>query len=231
MLLIDKREKSSLLDHVKTLCNNRNKPYDLVWLEIGDYVIQTEPSICIEAKSTADFLQSVRNKRVFNQIDNMDREYDENFIIIYGNLDEAVSYLGNNTMTLKQSIAWRNKMKSTFVGALSSISIHTDIKPIWVENHKVAANIIAAIYENVDKKLIIQKELPKKIRTDDVRIDILTQIKGISIEKAKQLLKEFGSIAELTHVKIEDLYKIEGIGKAIANNILKALKEEKEVKY
>ena len=73
--------------------------------------------------------------------------------------------------------------------------------------------------------------LPKKKRTDDVRIDILTQIKGITKEKAKLLLENYGTIAKIASSDEKSLTNIEKIGKITANNILKALNEEKEVSY
>ena len=224
MLLIDSREDSQLSRNVEKIFSNMKKPHEKIWLEIGDYVVQSEPSLCIEAKTTADFLQSVKNKRIFNQIDNMDREYDNNILLIYGNLQDATEYMTKN-------MKYKRQLKKQFIGALSSIALHTDIKPIWVDNHKSAAHVIAALYTHAEKKLIIHKQLPKKVRTDDVRIDVLTQIKGISISKAKELLKKFGSIAELVVASQNELCEVEGIGKVTASNIHKAFNQEREVKY
>ena len=224
MLLIDSREDSRLSRNVEAIFTNTKKPHKKIWLEIGDYVVQSEPSLCIEAKTTADFLQSVKNKRIFNQIDNMDREYDNNILLIYWNLEDATEYM-------TKSIKYKIQLKKQFIGALSSMSLHTDIKPIWVDNHKTAAHVIAALYTHAEKKLIIHKQLPKKVRTDDVRIDVLTQIKGLSIDKAKLLLKKFGSIAELVVASQKELCEVEGIGKVTASNIHKAFNQEREVKY
>ena len=229
MLLIDSREDSQLSKHIVKLCDKENKPYEKKWLEIGDYVIQTTPSLCVEAKSSADFLQSVRNNRVFNQIDNMDKEYDVNILLIYGNLDDAVSYLDKKGYG--SSVKWKNKLKGMFVGALSSITIHTDTKVVWVDNYRTAAHIVLSCYANINKKLIIQKQLPKKIRTDDVRIDMLSTVKGISIEKAKLLLKKFGTINELLNANEKEICTIEGIGKGTAQNIHEVFSAEDEVKY
>ena len=225
MIIIDSREDSQLSRAVETIAERKKIETEKKWLEIGDYVIG---DCCIEAKSAADFLQSVRNKRIFNQLDNMDREYNKNIILIYGTLDDAISYLQR---TQHNSPAWRVKLKKMFVGAITSIALHTDVKPIWVDNYKTASHIIVATTQHIDKELIIHKELPKKIKTDDVRVDILTEIKGVSVEKAKALLKTFGSIVELAMANIPDITKIKGIGKKTAYNILKALNTEEEVKY
>jgi len=228
MLLIDSREDSQLCKHIIKLCDKQKQPYEKKWLEIGDYVIQSTPSLCVEAKTTADFLQSVRNNRIFNQLDNMDKEYDVNILLIYGNLNDAISYLDKVGMG---SIQWRNKLKGMFIGALASIIMHTDTKVVWVDNYRTAANLVVASYVKVDKKLIIQKQLPKKIRTDDVRIDLLTSIKGITVDKAKLLLKKFGNINEIGNTTEKEICKIEGIGSVTARNIYVALNSERRVKY
>jgi Fanconi anemia group M protein len=225
MIIIDSREDSQLSRAVEEIAKSNKIQTEKKWLEIGDYIIG---DCCIEAKSAADFLQSVRNKRIFNQLDNMDREYNKNIILIYGTLDDAISYLHR---TQHNTAAWRVKLKRMFVGAITSIALHTDVKPIWVDNYRTASHIIVATTQHIDKELIIHKELPKKIKTDDVRVDILTEIKGVSVEKAKALLKTFGSIAEISMSSVNDITKHKGIGKKTAENILEALNKEEEVKY
>tara|TARA_R100001224_G_scaffold13025_1_gene6385 strand:+ start:167 stop:850 length:684 start_codon:yes stop_codon:yes gene_type:complete len=225
MIIIDSREDSQLSRTLESFAERAKVKTEKKWLEIGDYIVG---DCCIEAKSAADFLQSVRNKRIFNQLDNMDRTYNKNIILIYGTLDDAIEYLHR---TQYNSTSWRNKLKKIFVGALTSIALHTDVKPIWVDNHRTAAHIILATTEHIDKNLIIHKELPKKIKTDDVRVDVLSEIKGVSVEKAKALLDTFGSITEVAMSNVDDIIKHKGIGKVTAENILKALNSEDEVKY
>lgn len=225
MIIIDSREDSQLSRTLESFAERVKVKTEKKWLEIGDYIVG---DCCIEAKSAADFLQSVRNKRIFNQLDNMDRTYNKNIILIYGTLDDAIEYLQR---TQYNSTSWRNKLKKMFVGALTSIALHTDVKPIWVDNHRTAAHIILATTEHIDKNLIIHKELPKKIKTDDVRVDVLSEIKGVSVEKAKALLDTFGSITEVAMSNVDDIIKHKGIGKITAENILKALNSEDEVKY
>ena len=225
MIIIDSREDSQLSRTLESFAERAKIKTEKKWLEIGDYIVG---DCCIEAKSAADFLQSVRNKRIFNQLDNMDRTYNKNIILIYGTLDDAIEYLHR---TQYNSTSWRYKLKKMFVGALTSIALHTDVKPIWVDNHRTAAHIILATTKHIDKNLIIHKELPKKIKTDDVRVDVLSEIKGVSVEKAKALLDTFGSVTEVAMSNVDDIIKHKGIGKVTAENILKALNSEDEVKY
>ena len=85
-LLIDSRENSELTESIITKCTEMNIPFQKEWLEIGDYVFE---DVCFEAKSSFDFLQSVMNKRLWNQMDNMDRAYDNNLVIVHGSFIDA----------------------------------------------------------------------------------------------------------------------------------------------
>ena len=67
-LCIDSRENSTLTKHVQDYCSKQFVPYEKQWLEVGDYAIG---DVCFEAKSTIDFLGSVRNKRLWRQLDSM----------------------------------------------------------------------------------------------------------------------------------------------------------------
>jgi len=77
---------------------------------------------------------------------------------------------------------------------------------------------------------VIRPELFKRITTDDLRLDLLSGIKGLSVKKAKELLKEFGSIMEIGEQTVDELKQIDGIGTTIAERILKVLNNEDKVK-
>ena len=88
-----------------------------------------------------------------------------------------------------------------------------------------------ACFYNEDREVDLSKMLPKKKRTDDVRVDLLIQIKGITQEKAKLLLEKYGSLANITKSDVKSLMTVEKIGKITATKILEALNGEKEVSY
>ena len=72
MLVIDSRERkgSLLVDLVEKKAKSMNIKTEKRWLEIGDYVFD---DVCFEAKSVVDFINSVMSKRIWTQIDNIDR--------------------------------------------------------------------------------------------------------------------------------------------------------------
>jgi len=228
-VIIDSRENSSLSEAVITCCNLAGIKYEKKFIEIGDY---TFGNVVIEAKSMSDFLASVRNKRIFNQISNMEDNYEKCYVIIYGHVSQAIEYLNTvRNMTYYQQKQWGEKLKRMVYGAFSAIAMNTNTTPIWVTSSQEAANIITAMRYNMDKDVDLQKMLPKKTRSDDVRVDILTNITGISVEKAKALLEQFGSVYEIAGLDIKDIMVIDGIGKVTASNILDALRSREEVKY
>ena len=230
MLTIDSREKegSKLVRVVEQKAREFNVRTEKKWIEIGDYVVG---NVCIEAKSTIDFLGSVISKRMWTQIDNMDRAYQTNVVLIYGSLDEAVMNLIDNSPSnmpvATRGIFYRNK----FLGALGRITLDMDAKPFWVSNVEQASEIIASVAKMQPKeRKVIQPEVFKRVTTDDLRIDMLTSIKGVSSKKAKDMIKQFGSLMEIGECSAFELQAIDGIGKTLAERIITTLNSEEKVK-
>ena len=221
-LIIDSRETSNLYEYVESQAHRLLIITEKQWLEVGDYAFD---DVCFEAKSTIDFLQSVINKRLWNQIDNMDRHYEHTFVIIHGSLHEAMNYPKYIKMNIPEHI-----LKNKFYGAIGKISLDTDTKVFWVESPKKAAKIITTICKmRPINRAVIKPGLLKSITTEDLRLDMLCTIKGVSENKAKLLIKEYGSIMEIAEAPPEELTEIKGIGTTIANRIIDTLISEDKV--
>ena len=228
MLIIDSREKSKLADLVMKKAKALFIPHEKKWIEIGDYVYD---DVCFEAKSTTDFLGSVMTKRLWTQIDNMDRHYKTNVVIIHGSLDEAIINVVENSES-KMPIGTRSIMlNNKFLGAIGRLILDTDVKPVWVETEEEAALIITAVCKMKPMtRDVIAPQVFKRLTTDDLRLDLLSSIKGVSIKKAKELIKQFGSIMEIGECSEYELQAIEGIGETLAKRILSTLNSEEKVK-
>jgi len=228
MLVIDSREKSKLAELVMLKAKALNIQHEKRWIEIGDYVYD---DVCFEAKSTTDFLSSVLSKRLWTQIDNMDRHFKTNVVVIHGSLDQAICNIIENAPT-KMPIAMRSiRLNNKFLGAIGRLILDTDVKPVWVETEEEAALIITAVCKMKPiTRDTIAPQVFKRLTTDDLRIDLLSSIKGVSIKKAKELIKEFGSIMEIGECSDYQLQAIEGIGETLAQRILTTLNSEEKVK-
>ena len=221
-LIIDSRESSNLYEYVVSEASSLNIPTEKQWLEIGDYVYS---DVCVEAKSTIDFLQSVINKRLWNQIDNMDSHYEHSIIMIHGSLHEAMEYPKYVKMNIAKSL-----LKNKFFGAIGKITLDTDCKLFWVEGPQKAAKIMTTIFKMrpIDRQ-IIKPQLLKRITTEDLRMNMLCNIKGISETKAKKLLEIWGSIMEIGEAEPNELSIVDGIGETLANRIIDTLNSEDKV--
>ena len=214
MMLIDSRENSVLSDLVEDKSKKMNLSFDKRWLDVGDYVIG---DVCIEAKSTADFLLSVMNKRLWNQIDNMDRNYKTPIVLVYGEMEHAIEVAQYSNMN-------RFFLQNKFYGGLTYVALDKDAQIFWVPDTTIAAYLICTIakMQPIERE-VKSPRIIKKINTEDVRIDSLIIIQGVSVKKAKALLKKFGCLMEIGDSSIEELISVEGIGKITAERILNVM--------
>tara|TARA_R110000824_G_scaffold164472_2_gene340732 strand:+ start:81 stop:770 length:690 start_codon:yes stop_codon:yes gene_type:complete len=228
MLIIDSRENSKLSKLVMQKAKALKIPNEKKWIEIGDYVYD---DVCFEAKSATDFLGSVMSKRLWTQLDNMDRHYKTNIVIIHGDMQEAIIGIIEHSPSKiplgSRSIMLNNK----FLGAIGRITLDTDIKPFWVPTEEEAALVITAICKMKPiERDTIAPQIFKRLSTDDLRLDLLSSIKGVSIKKAKELITIYGSIMEIGECSAYELQAIEGIGETLAKRIITTLNSEEKVK-
>ena len=227
-LYIDDRERSIFSRLVETKAKKKGIKIVKKRIEVGDYVLG---DICFEAKSVKDFMASVINKRIWTQIDNMDRCFSRNFIMIYGSIEEALT-LGTHITSFENIPKESRKviLENKFRGAVGRIRLDTDVQVIWTRNEREAAEELITLAKMAPiERNVIKPTIHKRITTDDIRVNMLTSIKGISEKKAKGLLKQFGSVMELGECSIEELCFVNGMGETVAKRLIKILNTEKRV--
>ena len=171
------------------------------------------------------------SKRMWTQLDNMDRHYKTNVVIIHGSLEEAIFNVIKNAPS-KIPIGTRSiLLNNKFLGALGRIVLDTDIKPFWVPTEEEAALIITGVSKiKPITRDVIEPQVFKRLTTGDLRVDLLSSIKGVSIKKSKELIKQFGSIMEIGECSVFELQALEGIGETLAKRIISTLNSEEKVK-
>jgi len=229
-LIIDSRENSDFSSEVIRKANRINVLNKKEFLEIGDYVIG---DACFEAKSAQDFLQSIMNRRIWTQVDNMDKNYNSNFVVIYGTAEQAVvkvmKYIKLESNQSRHQM--KNKLILQFKGAIGRLRLDYGINVIWRDTVEDAAEELVTLAKMIPvKRQIITPKTLKRVATQDVRVDMLTTIKGISQKKAEELLEEYGCIMEIGDCKPSEITIIKGIGKTVADRILNILNSEEKVK-
>ena len=202
-ILVDSRETASPITRE---LSERNASISLEKLPIGDYIISERCGI--ERKSVQDFVDSLKDGRLFKELQKLRTQFSLPILILEGNL--------NSILSIK---------RAAILGTLSSILLNMNILLLQTSSPEETAEMLYALAKKEqqaqDKKnfSIRFKKLPEKI-SEQMEF-IVSGIPGINSSRAKDLLQEFQSLRALFSAEIEDLEKTPNIGPVLAQTILK----------
>ncbi len=174
-IIVDNRERKlmALLDKKKDIIT-----YDSEQLDIADIVISEE--VAIERKEGFDFVSSIMDNRLFEQLMRLKDIYQTPILILEG--------LNNNVFE-------KVGMKiSSIYGALAFVSYKLGISVIPTRNLKETAITIERIAyrEQVkDDMPLLSRKAPKTMSKEDRRIFIIEGLVDIGPKKAKTLIERF----------------------------------------
>ncbi len=191
-IIIDYREKNSL---VASELFHLGVEIEFKELKVGDYIVK---NTAIERKTIADFINSMINRRLINQIEEL-QQYPDKLLIIEGT-DEQELYNEDNSISVNAN---------AIRGFLLSIVLKHKIPTILTKDYRDTAKFIYILSKKQEKE---QRINPKK-RARNVKEQtqyILEGFPGIGPKGAKKLLKEFGSIKNIINADLEKLQKILG---------------------
>jgi len=221
ILFIDHREKSGLEALIQKYCDKKSLHYQVRENLITDYAFG---SVGIEAKSVPDFMGSLFSGRLERQLQNLDDNYNQMVLIVWGTIDNYISQARRGGKKIQFATAW-----NTYIGALARFSTDYDINVLTFPDKSSAARFICKRFEKHGTMgRSSTYRMMRKTASEDRRIDIL-KAAGCSEIIAKRLLKEFGSIAEMIEMTAKELQVVEGVGKVRANRILVCLNSEEPV--
>lgn len=209
LIFIDTRELASGIDKyfAQYECQLQKK-----MLVCGDYLCSDR--VIIEKKTTDDFVQSIIDKRLFEQLATMKENFEKPILIIEG--DSLYGRVHPNVIR----------------GALSAIVLDLSIPIIWTKDMADTAGIIfwIAKKEQIDEKReIAVRGKTKKETMEQKQEFLISGLPGISIVRAKSLLKHFKKPEKIFSASQKELQKVEGIGTKIAKRIREVL--EKDYKH
>jgi len=218
VLFIDNRERSGLEDLVRKYCDKQGLLYQTRQNMLTDYAFG---SVGIESKSVADFMSSVYSGHLEQQLQNLDDNYNQAILIVWGTLDSYVSDAAKGGRRIPYARAW-----STFIGTLARFSIDFDIQIITLNDRSSAARFICKRFEKHGTLGGVSTyRVMRRTNSEDMRIDVLRSA-GCSLAIAKRLIEEHGSIAEIASLSLKELMETEGLGKIRSERISKTLNSE-----
>lgn len=193
IILIDYREKNSL---VASELANLNLKIEFKELKVGDYIVK---NTAIERKTVNDFISSIKNKRLINQLEEL-QQYKNRLLIIEG-IDEQELYTDSDERIGMHPNAIR--------GFLLSVLLKYKVPIIFTKNYEDTAKFILILSKKKEKEMplnITKKNLNQKERKQF----ILEGFPGIGVKTAKKLLKKFKTIKNIFNSSQEELKEVIG---------------------
>jgi len=207
LIFIDTREvNSGIIEYFKQYdCDIQEK-----MLLYGDFVVSDR--VCIEKKLVNDFIQSITDKRLFQQLKAMNDNFEKPVLIIEGQ-ESLYGVLQPNIIR----------------GTLAAITVDMSIPIIWTRDIADTAGIvywIARREQLLEKREIVlrNKKVPKTV--EEKQEYLISSLPDVSVVRAKALLKHFKSPFNVFNATEDELRKVKGIGKGIAKKIKKVLENK-----
>jgi ERCC4-type nuclease len=211
-------------------------------LEIADYLVQTEKgTMAVERKRAGDLLNSIKDGRLFEQIENL-LEYDDPRIIIEGAIFTSakngrcysIDTLGKVLNIRARARSQPRTMWSTqyFVHPHALISIFEKIqdlgiKVIYTGSAYDTADILRHWATRGKRGEYLSIRQKRKTFTDlDRQLFLISGLMGISTKRAEALLREFGTPMRVFNAFLEyspKKFPVEGIGEKTASEIRRVL--------
>ena len=206
--IADVREKSSaLLKHLVDQGINVR----LEQISVGDYLLSER--CAVEIKTKPDFVASIIDRRLFEQVKALRSNYEVPLLIVQG--EEDIYSL-------------RKVHPNALQGALSSILLDFKVPILYTKNHLETAGILIALakreHEKGNKEAKVGAD-HKPLSLPEQQEFIVQALPGIGPQLAKNLLQHFGSVEKIMNASVEELCKVEKIGDKKALEVRRVLKE------
>ncbi len=184
-------------------------------LGIGDYVVSDR--VCIERKSTIDFLDSLIDKRrnLLEQILRMKKEYEKPVLVIEGD-----SLYGR-----------RNVHPNVVRAVMATIAVDFSVPIIQTRDEADTASLIYVIArrEQMPNKTEINPHGKKPSASlKEQQEYLISALSNIGIVTTRNLLRRFKTIERILTASKEELMEVEHVGEKTAEHIRAVLNTEYE---
>jgi|SRR3989344_3278235 len=188
-IIADNREKQSLV--ISELISKKVE-VTLKQLEIGDYIVN---DVVIERKTISDLKSSIIDKRIFHQLQEL-QKYPKNLLIIEGISEEDI-YRG---------IIHENALR----GFLLTVALEYKVPLIFTKDSKDTALYLLVLSKKTEnKELSLRHSRSFKSKKEQLQY-ILEGFPNIGPITAKKLIESFHSLKSITNAQESDLKKILG---------------------
>ena len=209
VIAIDKQEPQELVDEIRKL----KVEVDYKKLGVGDVLIGDED--VWERKTMSDFVGSLVDGRIWEQLRNMKKNYKHSMVILEGDLPGTLP---------NQAYILRKRLRMTIASIRHDWRIPVD----RTDNIKDTAMFLVAYYSRMGREKRKYYRPVKKQSKDPRYIvsDVLCALPNIGRKKAEEMLLEYGSVKNVVNLTAEEFSKFKGISKSGGNEIHSLLNME-----
>jgi Fanconi anemia group M protein len=183
-------------------------------LVVADY--QLSENVGLERKSQNDFLQSIVDGRLFQQLGELKRVFSCPILLIEGDGD---------------MFGIRDIHPNAIRGALASIATDFKVPILWSTTQIETAELLYVIAKREQMQLKHNTTLrvrPKFRSINQEQEFVVAGLPNISTVKAKNLLKHFQTPQKLFAASEDELQKVDGIGPLLAKKIYRLITRKYE---
>jgi len=192
MIVVDDRERRSGICEALA---SQQVPHRVEHLEIGDYVVND--SIFVERKTVADFLESVQDLRLFDQVARLRTGNRRAVLVIEGT-----------------QLPGRPRVR----GVLCSLAAQWCMPVLRSLDVKGTGWLLAHMHENEGQQMAPYHRYDHRAKRHISSLDerMLLQLQNVGPDIARRLLKRFGSVYNVLSAGKDELTSVDGVGGFIA---------------
>ncbi|MEM2211282.1 MAG: ERCC4 domain-containing protein [Nitrososphaerales archaeon] len=178
----------------------------------GDYIISNE--CAVERKTIQDFLTSLFQGRLLDQMNRLKDAYTKPILLLEGNL------------------AWElngRKNPHAFWGALLKIQLDMGIPVLITMDVRQSADLLYTLARRMQREESSKpciRHKPKLLNERDMQRFIVEGLPGVGAELSIRLLKHFKSVRRIFQASEAELRRVEGLGFVKARRITQLLDME-----
>jgi len=184
---------------------------DLSQLACADYLLSSR--VGVELKSVKDFVDSILDGRLLEQVKLMRNNFERPLIVIEGEED---------------IFSQRNIHPNAIRGAIATITIDYGIPIIQTNNSQETAALMSIIakreQENKDREARLHQKKP--LTMSEIQEYIVSSFPMVGPNLAKKLLEKFKTIKGIVNAEEDELKNVEGIGEKISKRLKDVFENE-----
>ncbi len=180
----------------------------------ADYILSSR--VGVEVKKVADFVNSIVDGRLLNQLKSLRENFSRPLVVIEGEED---------------IFSIRQVHPNAIRGMVATIAVSYGIPLIYTKNQKETAEMLLAIAkreQEINDKEFSKHEDKKVMSLKEQQEYVISALPYVGPKLAKELLKNLKSVKEIVNSNVDDLKKVGGVGDKIAKGIKEVIEKNYE---